>query len=61
MITATFKLDEETKGALRYQEIDTDGNRVTSGLMQMGTVYLRKTALAGRRPTIIQVTAIEMD
>jgi hypothetical protein len=42
-IKATFKLDRETKGAVRYQEVDAHGNPETV-YHAIGTLYVRKTA-----------------
>lgn len=42
-ITAKFKLDRETKGAVRYQEVDDQGNPETV-YHSVGTLYVRKTA-----------------
>lgn len=40
----SFVLEKETKGAVRYQEVDEAGNPKDKGYL-MGTVYLRKDAL----------------
>jgi hypothetical protein len=47
MITKTvqFRLAAETKGALKYEEIDAEGNPTTEVI---GTLYLRKAAFAGK-------------
>jgi hypothetical protein len=50
--TATLKLAAETKGALKYSEVDADGAETVE---LMGTLYLRKSALAGK-PASITVT-----
>lgn len=42
-IKANFVLDRETKGAVRYQEVDDKGQPETV-YHKIGTVYLRKTA-----------------
>lgn len=39
-----LRLEKETKGALRYQEIGEDGLPLVKDFL-MGTVYLRKSAL----------------
>jgi hypothetical protein len=39
-----FKLEEETKGALRYQEIDDKGEVIERTRAKIGTLYMRKTA-----------------
>lgn len=50
--TATFKLANETKGALKYEEVDKDGNATVE---LMGTLYVRKSAIAGK-PANITIT-----
>ena len=50
--TATLKLVNETKGALKYSEIDASGAETVE---LMGTLYLRKSAFAGK-PASITVT-----
>lgn len=47
--TVHFKLVKETKGALRYQEVDDDGDAKEDNTI--GTLYLRKDALVeGSKP-----------
>jgi len=43
-IDARFKLEKETKGALRYQEIDDKGEVIEQAWAKIGTLYLRKSA-----------------
>jgi hypothetical protein len=43
-ITAEFALERETKGALRYQEVDDQGKPVETVWAKIGTLYVRKTA-----------------
>ncbi len=50
--TAKFKLAAETKGALKYEEVDAAGNPTVE---LMGTLYLRKSAVAGK-PAFINAT-----
>lgn len=53
-----MKLEKETKGALRYQEIDHNDQPVTTNdsACLMGTLYLRKKAMEGiNTPRFIQV------
>lgn len=46
--TVTFKFKNETKGAIRYQEIGDDGvERSTGDGAKIGSLYIRKTALNG--------------
>jgi hypothetical protein len=42
-ITAKFKLEKTTKGAVRYQEIDDNG-APADAWAKIGTLYVRKTA-----------------
>ena len=42
-----FTLEKETKGALRYKEVDVAGNEVPQGKFIMGTSYLRKSGVEG--------------
>jgi hypothetical protein len=39
-----FKLEKETKGALRYQEVDDAGKAVEQAGAKIGTLYIRKSA-----------------
>ncbi len=39
-----FVLERETKGALRYQEVDDAGKPVEQAWAKIGTLYIRKTA-----------------
>jgi hypothetical protein len=42
--SAEFVLERETKGALRYQEVDDKGQPVETVWAKIGTLYIRKTA-----------------
>jgi hypothetical protein len=42
-ITAEFVLERETKGALRYQEVDDKDQPVETVWAKIGTLYIRKT------------------
>ena len=57
-IPVHFKLDRETKGALRYQEISADGKELKSDMdgSLIGTVYLRKARLGGAIPQTLTIT-----
>ncbi len=48
MLVARFKLERETKGALRYAELSSDGKMQTpsSEGVLIGTLYLRKAKMA---------------
>ena len=39
-----FKLEKETKGALRYQEVDDKGEPIEQAWSKIGTFYIRKSA-----------------
>jgi hypothetical protein len=39
-----FKLEKETKGALRYQEGDEKGEVIEQAWAKIGTLYMRKSA-----------------
>jgi hypothetical protein len=44
MFTVKMKLEKETKGALRYQEVDDADVPVEQIWAKIGTLYVRKTA-----------------
>ena len=57
--TLTLKLERETKGALRYQEISLDGKAVPEGDSEaylIGTLYLRKSQTEQPWPQQLTVT-----
>ena len=57
MLTATFTLERETKGAVRYAEVDSNGTVLAIGEgAKIGTLYIRKDALDGKIPLRIKVT-----
>ena len=39
-----FKLEKETKGALRYQEVDDKDQPIEQAWAKIGTFYIRKSA-----------------
>jgi hypothetical protein len=43
LIEARFKLEKETKGAVRYHEVDEKGE-IEQTSAKIGALYLRKTA-----------------
>jgi hypothetical protein len=43
-IEARFKLEKETKGAPRYQEVDEEGEVIEQAGTKIGTLYLWKSA-----------------
>jgi hypothetical protein len=42
LIEAKFKFEQETKGALRYREVDEKG--IEQAWAKIGSLYLRKSA-----------------
>jgi hypothetical protein len=62
MFTVTMTLEKETKGALRYQEVDEKHEPIEPAWAKIGTLYLRKTAFErGKKPpTLLTVTITEI-
>jgi len=58
VIDVRFKLERETKGALRYQEVDDDGEVVEQAWAKIGTLYVRKSAFERglEFPELLRVT-----
>ncbi len=58
VIEARFKLEKETKGALRYQEVDEKGELIEQAWARIGTLYLRKSAFerGAAFPQFLRVT-----
>lgn len=54
-ITLTFRLRNETKGALRYQELK-NGEEVSGNDAVVGGLYIRKTAINTPYPSTITLT-----
>lgn len=53
--TLKFTFEKETKGAVRFQEVGDDG--APAFAPQVGTLYIRKSALPGGKiPKILTVT-----
>lgn len=54
-----FAIERETKGAVRYNEVDDDGNPISfdEGAV-IGTIYLRKSQLGGTVPEKLSVTIV---
>jgi hypothetical protein len=53
--TLKFAFEKETKGAVRYQEVSDDGEPAFAA--QVGTLYIRKSALPGGKiPKALTVT-----
>jgi hypothetical protein len=43
-IAVRFKLEKETRGALRYQEVDENGEVIEQTWATIGSLYVRKSA-----------------
>jgi hypothetical protein len=43
IIEAKLRFERETKGALRYQEVDDKGEAIEQVWAKIGTLYLRKS------------------
>lgn len=56
-------LERDTKGAVRYQEVDEKGgNKDIAQGARIGTLYIRKSAFDGKPiPKAIEVTINELD
>lgn len=52
-----FEFEKETKGAVRYQEIGDDGTPAFAP--QVGTLYVRKSALPGGKIPKTLIVTIE--
>ena len=57
LIEARFRLEKETKGAVRYQEVDEKGEPELMSA-KIGSLYIRKTAFERGTsfPQILHVT-----
>ena len=55
--TVKLVLDRETKGALRYQEVDSTGTPVTDDAKGcvFRNIYVRKSALKGETPKEVTI------
>ena len=54
-----FVLEKETKGALRYKEVDSNGEDVND--YKVGTLYLRKSAFVGSKHPLAFICTLEWD
>lgn len=54
--TVTFKMEKETKGAVRFQEVDGNGEVLDYADAVIGTLYMRKSALQGAVPSEVKAT-----
>lgn len=59
--TLNFRIERETKGAVRYYEVDENGNALDQTQYVVGSLYIRKTALKGAVPQELTVTIIARD
>jgi hypothetical protein len=59
-IEVRFKLEKETKGALRYQEVDEKGEQAWA---KIGTLYVRKSVFerGAAFPQLLRVTVETAD
>jgi len=58
-LACKFKLERETKGALRYQEVDDNGVPLEQVWAKVGTLYVRRTAFErGAIPKQLTVTIV---
>jgi hypothetical protein len=62
LIEAKFKFEQETKGAVRYQEVDDKGDPEYTRA-KIGSLYLRKTAFepGATYPQTVRVTVDTID
>ncbi len=55
-MTLLFTQERETKGAVRYQEVNEAGNVLNLGEYAIGTLYLRKSMLKEPWPKALGIT-----
>lgn len=56
-VTASFKLERETKNAVRYMEVDGAGNeKALDAGAAIGTLYVRKSAFKDGTPETFTLT-----
>jgi hypothetical protein len=60
VLAAKFILERETKGAVRYQEIDEKDKPLDVAAAKIGTLYIRKATFSADAPKRIKVT-VEAD
>jgi hypothetical protein len=58
---ATFILHSETKGAVRYQEVDSSGSAMEMADASVHTLYLRKTFLKAQGAKVPQALKITIE
>jgi hypothetical protein len=49
-VIVKFQFEKETKGALRYQEVDDTGATIDQAWARVGLLYLRKSGLERGEP-----------
>lgn len=54
----TFSKRKETKGAVVYQEVDTQGNELKGDKAVVGTLYMRKVAFPHQPCESLTVTIV---
>ena len=54
-LKALMRFKKETKGALQYTEVNTDGTPVPVDKCVAGGIYLRKSAISGE-PKFLTIT-----
>lgn len=56
-MTIKFRMERETKGAVRYEEINAKDEAVEMADAKIGTLYVRKSAMGSEGiPTTLKVT-----
>jgi len=51
MFVIQFKLEKETSGTYRYQEVDAAGDKIEQAWAKVGSLYVRKSAFEyGTKP-----------
>jgi hypothetical protein len=50
----SFKLRNETKGAVRYEEVDDNGSKKLENYV-VGTMYVRKSAIVAPWPRELEI------
>lgn len=55
-VTAKMVFERETKGAVRFQEVNADGKALDMQEAAIGTLYVRKSALGGTIPQSLTIT-----
>lgn len=56
MMSVRMQLEKETKGAVRYMEVDAGGNQLKGDDAVLASIYIRKAALDGSPPKFFNIT-----